>query len=167
MTFRRFFAYAIRMGEMKRQIAWENEQSSRYASTVAICASIIAAVRLARDDIGGSSPKLTCAVADRLCRWVLSDAAVVLFTRRRKPGIDGRVELEIACVVDLLDHGKAWELDEVDLAQRQFEKDSSDRTVGFDADLLACCVDHDSGSVGSRRNRSESPKSVNSVTQWE
>ena len=73
MTFRLFFAYAIRMGEMKRQIAWENEQSSRYASTVAICASIIVAVRLARDDIGGSSPKLTCAVADsvHLARVIL------------------------------------------------------------------------------------------------
>jgi hypothetical protein len=73
MTFRLLFAYASGMGEMKRQIAWENEQSSRYASTVAICASIIAAVRLARDDIGGSSPKLTCAVADsvNLARVIL------------------------------------------------------------------------------------------------
>jgi len=44
------------MGEMKRQIAWRMRQSSRYASTVAICASIIAAVRLARDDIGGRVP---------------------------------------------------------------------------------------------------------------
>jgi hypothetical protein len=62
-----------RMGEMKRQIAWENEHSARYASTVAICASIIAAVRLARDDITGSSPKLTCAVADsvNLARHIL------------------------------------------------------------------------------------------------
>jgi hypothetical protein len=70
---RLLFAYAIGMGEMKRQIAWENEQSSRYASTVAICASIIAAVRLARDDISGSSPKLTCAVADsvHLARVIL------------------------------------------------------------------------------------------------
>jgi hypothetical protein len=73
MMFRLLFAYAIGMSEMKRQIAWENEQSSRYASTVAICASIIAAVRLARDDIGGSSPKLTCAVADsvNLARVIL------------------------------------------------------------------------------------------------
>lgn len=51
------------MGEMKRRIAWENEQSARYASTVAICASVIAAVRLARDDIGTPSPKVLCAVA--------------------------------------------------------------------------------------------------------
>ena len=73
ITVRLLFAYASGMGEMKRQIAWENEQSSRYASTVAICASIIAAVRLARDDIGGSSPKLTCAVADsvNLARVIL------------------------------------------------------------------------------------------------
>jgi hypothetical protein len=62
--FRLLFAYAVDVGEMKRQIAWENEHSARYASTVAICASIVAAVRLARDDITGSSPKLTCAVAD-------------------------------------------------------------------------------------------------------
>jgi hypothetical protein len=61
------------MGEMKLQVAWENEQSARYASTVAICASIIAAVRLARDDITGSSPRLTCAVADsvNLARLIL------------------------------------------------------------------------------------------------
>jgi hypothetical protein len=70
MTFRLLFAYAIRMSEMKRQIAWENEQSSRYASTVAICASIL--LRCG-DDIGGSSPKLTCAVADsvHLARVIL------------------------------------------------------------------------------------------------
>lgn len=67
------FAYAGVMGEMKRQIAWENQQRARYASTVAICASIIAAVRLARDDISGSSPKLMTAVADSvgLARMIL------------------------------------------------------------------------------------------------
>jgi hypothetical protein len=61
------------MSEMKRKISWENEQSARFASTVAICASIIAAVRLARDDITGSSPKLICAVADsvNLARQIL------------------------------------------------------------------------------------------------
>ena len=70
---RPLFAYALSMGEMKRRMAWENEQSSRFASTVAICASIIAAVRLARDDISGSSPRLTCAVADsvNLARLIL------------------------------------------------------------------------------------------------
>ena len=61
------------MGEMKRQVAWENEQSARYASTVAICASIIAAVRLARDDITTPTPKLMCVVADSvgLARMIL------------------------------------------------------------------------------------------------
>lgn len=43
-------------GEMKRAIAWENEQSARYASTVAICASIVCAVQLARDDNQPSQP---------------------------------------------------------------------------------------------------------------
>lgn len=52
------------MGGMKSRIAWESEQSARYTSTVAICASAIAAVRLARDDIGTPSPKVLCAVAD-------------------------------------------------------------------------------------------------------
>lgn len=61
---RHFFAYAFDMGEMKRQNAWENEHSPRYASTVAICASIIAAVRLARDDIRTPTPKVAAAVAD-------------------------------------------------------------------------------------------------------
>jgi hypothetical protein len=62
---RRLFAYATTgMGEMKRAIAWENEQSARYASTIAICASIICAVRLARDDIDHPSPRVLRAVAD-------------------------------------------------------------------------------------------------------
>jgi hypothetical protein len=52
------------MGEMKRAIAWEDEQRSRYASTVVIAAAIIAAVRLARDDISTSSPRIMSAVAD-------------------------------------------------------------------------------------------------------
>jgi hypothetical protein len=58
---------------MKRAIAWENEQSARFASTVAICAAIISTVRLARDDITGSSPKLVYAVAEsvNLARKIL------------------------------------------------------------------------------------------------
>ena len=47
------------MGEMKRAIAYEERQrqvSDRFASTLVIAASIIAAVRLARDDIRKSSP---------------------------------------------------------------------------------------------------------------
>lgn len=61
------------MGEMKRAIAWENEQSARFASTVAICAAIISTARLARDDITGSSPKLVYAVAEsvNLARKIL------------------------------------------------------------------------------------------------
>jgi hypothetical protein len=79
------------MGEMKRANAWEErrraqeeqrvreegarEQRSRdrFASTVAICASIIAAVRLARDDISKPSPRLVSVVIDcvRLARTIL------------------------------------------------------------------------------------------------
>jgi len=64
------------MGEMKRAIAWENQQrqkQDRFASTVVISASIIAAVRLARDDISRPSPRLTSVVADSvsLARMIL------------------------------------------------------------------------------------------------
>ena len=63
------------MGEMKRQIAWENEERhrDRFASTLVIAAAIIAAVRLARDDISTPSPRLLSAVADsvNLARQIL------------------------------------------------------------------------------------------------
>ena len=63
------------MGEMRRAIARENEekQRDRFASTLVIAASIIAAVRLARDDIGTPSPKVMCAVADsvQLAKMIL------------------------------------------------------------------------------------------------
>jgi hypothetical protein len=54
------------MGEMKRANAREAEerQRDRFASTLVIAAAIIAAVRLARDDIRAPSPKVLCAVAD-------------------------------------------------------------------------------------------------------
>jgi hypothetical protein len=54
------------MGELKRAIAREQEQfqRDRFASTLVIAASIICAVRLARDDIATPSPKVLCAVAD-------------------------------------------------------------------------------------------------------
>ncbi len=54
------------MGEMKRAIARENEQfqRDRFASTLVIAASIICAVRLARDDIRTPTPKVLCVVAD-------------------------------------------------------------------------------------------------------
>ena len=53
------------MGEMKRAIAHEERQREvrdRFASTLVIAASIIATVRLARDDISKSSPRLTAVV---------------------------------------------------------------------------------------------------------
>ena len=63
------------MGEMRRAIARENEekQRDRFASTLVIAASIIAAVRLARDDIRTPSPKVMCAVADsvQLAKMIL------------------------------------------------------------------------------------------------
>jgi hypothetical protein len=56
------------MGEMRRAIAREQEEErrkrDRFTSTIVIAASIIAAVRLARDDIGRPSPRLTSIVDD-------------------------------------------------------------------------------------------------------
>ena len=55
------------MGEMHRAISREEQErrkQDRFASTLVIAASIIAAVRLARDDISRSSPRLTSVVAD-------------------------------------------------------------------------------------------------------
>ena len=60
-------AGAFFMGEMKRANAREDEQRTqdRFASTIAICASIIAAVRLARDErIGTTSPRVVSVVWD-------------------------------------------------------------------------------------------------------
>jgi hypothetical protein len=68
MTFASSSPNLIGTGEMKRQVAWENEQSTRYASTVAVCASIIAAVGLARDDIRTPTPKVVAAVTDSVTR---------------------------------------------------------------------------------------------------
>jgi hypothetical protein len=63
------------MGEMKRAIAHEEEQRKRdmFASTLVIFASIIAAVRLARDDISRQNPRLVAVVADavQLARTIL------------------------------------------------------------------------------------------------
>lgn len=64
------------MGEMRRAIAREvqdRQQQDRFASTLVIAASIIAAVRLARDDIGRPSPRLTSVIADSvgLARMIL------------------------------------------------------------------------------------------------
>jgi len=66
------------MGEMKRAIAREEQErnravaeqkrlTDRFASTLVIAASIIAAVRLARDpDISRPSPRLYSVVADSI-----------------------------------------------------------------------------------------------------
>jgi hypothetical protein len=64
--FRLPFSYAVGMGEMKRANAREAEerQRDRFASTLVIAAAIIAAVRLARDDISRPSPRLFATVAD-------------------------------------------------------------------------------------------------------
>ena len=58
------------MGEMKRAIArevqdrsaYERQAKDRFASTLVIAASIIAAVRLARDDISRPSPRVLSAI---------------------------------------------------------------------------------------------------------
>lgn len=55
------------MGEMKRANAYEEDRRTkdRFASTLVIAASIIAAVRLARDEnISRPSPRLTTVIAD-------------------------------------------------------------------------------------------------------
>jgi hypothetical protein len=65
------------MGEMKRAIAREEQDrrmQDRFASTLVIAASIIAAVRLAKEaDISTSSPRLTAVIADSvaLARMIL------------------------------------------------------------------------------------------------
>lgn len=55
------------MGEMKRAVARAEKEwavDSRFASTIAICASIIAAVRLARDTDIKPSPRLVSVIHD-------------------------------------------------------------------------------------------------------
>jgi hypothetical protein len=64
------------MGQMNRAIAREGDdrqKQDRFASTLVIAASIIAAVRLARDDISRPSPHLTSVIADsvQLARSIL------------------------------------------------------------------------------------------------
>ena len=64
------------MGEMHRAISREEQdrrKQDRFASTLVIAASIIAAVRVARDDISRPSPRLTSVVADSvaLARMIL------------------------------------------------------------------------------------------------
>jgi hypothetical protein len=63
------------MGEMRRATAREEQQriDDRFASTVVIAASIIAAVRLACEDISRPSPRLTSTIAESvsLARMIL------------------------------------------------------------------------------------------------
>jgi len=57
------------MGEMKRATAREDEARlrDRFTSTLVIAASIIAAVRLARDEnINRSSPRILSVIADSI-----------------------------------------------------------------------------------------------------
>jgi hypothetical protein len=65
------------MGEMRRAIAREEEErrkQDRFASTLVIAASIIAAVRLARDDISRPSPRVQSVITDsvQLARSILN-----------------------------------------------------------------------------------------------
>ena len=65
------------MGEMRRANAREEEdrrKQDRFASTLVIAASIIAAVRLARDDISQPSPRIQSAIMDsvNLARSILN-----------------------------------------------------------------------------------------------
>ena len=65
------------MGEMRRAIAREEQerrQQDRFASTLVIAAAVIAAVRLARDDISRPSPRVQSVIMDsvQLARSILS-----------------------------------------------------------------------------------------------
>lgn len=76
MIFAFLLLYAVLMGEMRRAIAREQEErrtQDRFASTVTIAAAIIAAVRLAREDVSTPSPRVVSAVADSvsLARMIL------------------------------------------------------------------------------------------------
>ena len=74
LRLRLFFAHPIPMGEMRRTIARENDERmrDRFSSTLVIVAAIIAAVRLAREDIK-LSPRVVSAVSDSvaLARMIL------------------------------------------------------------------------------------------------
>jgi hypothetical protein len=69
------------MGEMRRENAYEERQrqiKDRFTSTLVIATSIIAAVRLARDEnISKSSPRLVAVVTDcvALARMILERIA--------------------------------------------------------------------------------------------
>ena len=68
------------MGEMRRAIdreVQEQRKRDRFASTLVIASSIIAAVRLAREDISKPSLKVTSVVAESvaLAQMILSKIA--------------------------------------------------------------------------------------------
>jgi hypothetical protein len=60
--------------ERAKAMAEQKFMTDRFASTLVIAASIIAAVRLAREDISRPSPRLTSVVADSvgLARMILN-----------------------------------------------------------------------------------------------
>jgi hypothetical protein len=65
------------MGEMRRAITREDQErqkQDRFASTLVIAASIIVAVRLARDDISRPSPRVQSVIMDsfHLARSILN-----------------------------------------------------------------------------------------------
>jgi hypothetical protein len=65
------------MGEMRRAQAREEDdrrKQDRFASTLVIAASIIAAVRLAREDISRPSPRIQSVIMDsvQLARSILN-----------------------------------------------------------------------------------------------
>lgn len=65
------------MGEMRRAIGREEEErrkQDRFGSTLVIAAAIIAAVRLARDDISRPSPRVQSVIADsvQMARSILN-----------------------------------------------------------------------------------------------
>lgn len=53
------------MGEMRRANAREADLATgqRYVSTLAICASIIVGIRLAREDLSRPSPRITATIS--------------------------------------------------------------------------------------------------------
>jgi hypothetical protein len=64
------------VGEMRRAIAHEQQErktTDRYASTLVIASAIIAAVRLAREDIWKPSPRVVSVIGDSvtLARMIL------------------------------------------------------------------------------------------------
>jgi len=87
-----------------------------------------------------------------------SGAGVVDLGGLPREGLDPRSGFEVAAVVNLLDDGKTWELDEVDVAEGELEEDSADGSTVHDADLLPCGIDHDSGKTRLARKHFGIPK---------